>query len=377
MKIKTITCHDVYNVGASLQAYALATYLKTLGHDVEIIDYKPDYLSGHYRLWGGVNAVYDKPVVRQAYCLVKFPGRLARKLGKRKRRFDRFTAQYLPLTERYSSFRKLEQNPPQADVYIAGSDQIWNTLFSNGRDPAFYLQFAPQSSTKASYAASFAAAEIADGWSDKLADWISDLDYVSVREGSGLDILRKLGITRGYQVMDPVFLLDASAWSRFSGQWKNPVRQPYVLLYDFDRSREMADFAGEIARKNGWQLISFLKNPYIKKDFSDEGPIAFVSLICGAKAVVSNSFHATAFSLIFHKEFWVFDREEGINARMRDLMKLVGVEGRIASKKRRNDEIDYDTVQDNIDRVEKISKDYLEMVLERDTNGKDENFYHD
>ena len=71
MKICTITCHDVYNVGASLQAYALQTYLKSLGHDVRIIDYKPDYLSGHYRLDVVANPKYDKPFVRQAYlCLL-------------------------------------------------------------------------------------------------------------------------------------------------------------------------------------------------------------------------------------------------------------------------------------------------------------------
>lgn len=76
MKICTITCHDVYNVGASLQAYALQTYLKSLGHDVRIIDYKPDYLSQHYRLDIVSNQKYDKPFLRQAYLLAKLPGRL-------------------------------------------------------------------------------------------------------------------------------------------------------------------------------------------------------------------------------------------------------------------------------------------------------------
>lgn len=76
MKIKTITCHDVYNVGASLQAYALVTYLRKLGHDAQIIDYKPDYLSNHYSLWGLGNPAYDKPILRELYNLAKLPGRL-------------------------------------------------------------------------------------------------------------------------------------------------------------------------------------------------------------------------------------------------------------------------------------------------------------
>ena len=71
MKIKTITCHDVYNAGASLQAYALVTYLRHLGHDAQVVDYKPDYLSGHHRLGGVGNPRYDKPFVREAYLLAK------------------------------------------------------------------------------------------------------------------------------------------------------------------------------------------------------------------------------------------------------------------------------------------------------------------
>lgn len=95
MKIKTITCHDVYNYGASLQAYALMSYLKQLGHDVEIIDYKPDYLNNHYKL-KVVNPVYDKPIIKQLYLLAKLIPHL-RSL-KRKKLFDTFKHNYLKIT---------------------------------------------------------------------------------------------------------------------------------------------------------------------------------------------------------------------------------------------------------------------------------------
>ena len=155
MKIRTITCHDVYNVGASLQAYALQTYLKSLGHDVKIIDYKPDYLSKHYRLDVVGNPKYDKPFVREAYLLAKLPERLH--ALPRKKTFDSFTAKHLDLTRRYTSNEELQADPPEADVFFAGSDQIWNPLFPNGKDPAFYLDFALHG-IRASYAASFASA---------------------------------------------------------------------------------------------------------------------------------------------------------------------------------------------------------------------------
>lgn len=107
MKIKTITCHDVYNYGASLQAYALMSYLKQLGHEVEIIDYKPDYLSNHYKLTV-VNPVYDKPIIKQLYLLAKLIPHL-RSL-KRKRLFDTFKHNYLKITSiRYANNDELKK----------------------------------------------------------------------------------------------------------------------------------------------------------------------------------------------------------------------------------------------------------------------------
>ena len=139
MQIKIITCHDVYNHGASLQAYALQTYIGLLGHSVEIIDYKPDYLCGDYQLWSVNNPAFDKLLFKPFYLLAKLPQRLYSL--KRKWAFDHYTKQYLKLTAQcFHSNEELKLNPPLADIYIAGSDQIWNTLFQNGRDAAFYLR---------------------------------------------------------------------------------------------------------------------------------------------------------------------------------------------------------------------------------------------
>ena len=96
MQIRIITCHDVYNHGASLQAYALQTYLELMGHTVEIIDYKPDYLSRHYLLWSVDNPIFDKPFIKQLYLMAKLPGRLV--ALKRKKVFDAFTKLYLKRT---------------------------------------------------------------------------------------------------------------------------------------------------------------------------------------------------------------------------------------------------------------------------------------
>ena len=114
MKIGIVTVQDSNNFGSFLQAYALQAYLKSLGHDVKIIDYKPDYLSHHYRLDIVGNPKYDKPILRQAYLLAKLPGRL--RMLPRKRAFDSFTAKYLDLTRRYASNAELKADPPEADT---------------------------------------------------------------------------------------------------------------------------------------------------------------------------------------------------------------------------------------------------------------------
>lgn len=360
MKIKTITCHDVYNVGASLQAYALARYLNSLGHETEIIDYKPDYLV-HYKLFGIGNPKYDKPFLREAYCLAKLPGKLKARFSKRKKEYDLFTKTYLPLTgKRYASNDELKNDPPEADLYIAGSDQIWNTVFQNGKDPAFYLDFAPENKCRASYAASFAADDVDEAWKDTIRTRLSKLDFISVRENSGVEIVKALLPEKEVvSVLDPVFLLREAEWNEIEKDLALSV--PYLLLYDFDGNPEIGSFAKKTAEENGWKIFSVLPSPFADRCFSEEGPLSFLYLVHHAQLVVSNSFHATAFSLIFGKPFTVFDRSEKINARMRDLIEAAGfpdaMNGRIALP-------GHDTGCVLRDLTEK-SKQYLSQVVEK------------
>ena len=363
MKIKTITCHDVYNVGASLQAYALAEYLRQQGHDVEIIHYKPDYLSNHYSLWGVGNSRYNRPFLRELYLLAKLPGRLKARYGKRKKAFDAFTRELLPVTEkRYASNEELKKEPPEADVYFAGSDQIWNTFFSNGKDPAFYLDFVPENKIKASYAASFATESLPEEWKGQIKEWLSELDYISVRESSGVEICREMGLAEAVQVLDPVFLISDGDWQRI----EKPLHlaEPYLLIYDFDRNPEIKKYVKRIAKKNNWKIYSVLSCDYADRCFTQEGPAAFLSLIRNAEFVVSNSFHATAFSLIFQKQFVVFNRNEGINTRMRDLAQLAGIQERLISDPGSDvQDINYAVVNEKLRSAIGRSEAYIELVL--------------
>ena len=364
MQIKTITCHDVYNHGASLQAYALQTYLESLGHSVEIINYKPDYLSGHYQLGSVDNPIYEKPVIKQLYLLAKFPGRL-RSL-KRKRAFDDFTKQYLKLTpKRYHSCDELKKNPPQADVYIAGSDQIWNTLFPNGRDAVFYLDFAPKTSLRMSYAASFATEEVADDYRPFVRKMLQNFDTISIRERCSLPLLSSLGRTDGVAVCDPVFLLTRKQWEKVLPQTQ--IREKYLLVYDTEFSPKVKEIAKRIAKEKNLKIynVSASRIGYADMDLWDSSPINFVQLIRDASYVVSNSFHASAFSIIFERDFCVINRSEGINERMKSLLSNYGLEERLVAgySKELLNPIDYRLVRPQVQKDIEYSKEFLNQSL--------------
>lgn len=367
MKIKTITCHDVYNYGASLQAYALMSYLEQLGHEVEIIDYKPDYLSNHYQL-RVANPIYDKPVIKQLYLLAKLFPHL-RSL-KRKKLFDAFKTDYLKITSiRYTSNNELKVNLPEADLYIAGSDQIWNTLFRNGKDPAFYLDFVPESKIKASYAASMATSQIAPGFEDFVRSEVMKLDYIGVRERSAAKILNKLGITDVHVVCDPVFLLSLKQWEIFIDVPHPIYTEPYVLVYDFDQSKSIYDISRFLARSENLKVVPIGMTQFGKQ--ADQslktGPIEFLNLIYHARYVISNSFHATAFALLFQKEFYVVKRAESLNERMTDLLADLDLGNRlvvsVSDLGKKN--IDYSHVQSLLNKIIQTSKDYITLITER------------
>ncbi|WP_136481118.1 polysaccharide pyruvyl transferase family protein [Cognatitamlana onchidii] len=366
MKIKTITCHEVYNHGASLQEHALLKYLDSLGHQSEAIHYKPPYLDKHLSLWNISNNRYKKnPIIKLAYILAKLPVRL-RDL-KRKKAFDRFSENHIKSGKRlYQSNHELKATLPEADAYICGSDQIWNSLFENGKDPAFYLDFVPEDKLKISYAASFAIDDIADNLKPFVEEKVKHLNHVSVRETSALDILKRINIDQATQVLDPVFLLDKEYWS---DNFVFPINEKYILIYDFDSNELIKKTALKLASKNRLKIFTVNKNiNYADSNYWLKGPEHFLSLLANAQLVISNSFHAVAFSLIFKKQFLVFNRQEKINTRMRDLLSLLSISHLMINESNADEASlqpieSYKTINESINRSIDISKKFLDEAL--------------
>ena len=328
MIVKTITTYDVYNYGASLQAYALQQYLISLGNEVEIIRYQPDYLSRKYDYrWVNPESRASKYILtRIIYRVAKYLHRQTTLKGKHA--FDKFNHNILKETHReYHSFKELCENPPQADLYICGSDQIWNVLHENGRDPAFFLEFVKYGK-RISYAASFSYLDINNEHLKRIQKSLKKFDAVSVREYHGLNILKNIGI-QGTWVLDPVFLLSREQWFLFSkkGCLNNlDKRDKYLLIYDFEGNDVLKKCAISYAKKHSLKIVAIVDNfpiLYANKNFMGAGPLEFVQLISNCEAFMSNSFHGTAFSIIFHKKFWVFERlRQAVNSRMESLLAL-------------------------------------------------------
>lgn len=316
MKICTITCQHAYNYGARLQTYALAHYLQQQGHEVEVIDYRPDYMRGDVPLlfWPGLS------VKQWAKLILQFPSRLRAK--RRHPYFDDFSKAYIPLTKRiYWSIDELRDDAPKADMYIAGSDQIWNTEFRNGTDPGYYLDFGTPTIRRISYAASFATPDILPSAREFVRNNLARFDALSVREHSALAIVESLGYT-ATEVLDPVFLLSKQQWLDLADETGKGER--YVLVYDFMNSPKVREQAKHIAAAQNLKIFTIgdKRLRYADRNYIYASPPAFLGLIRHAAHIVSNSFHGTAFAKLFGIPYTVVDREDGLNIRMRDLAQL-------------------------------------------------------
>ena len=335
MIIKTITCHDVYNYGASLQAYALQAFLEKKGHDVKIIDYLPIYRPRRYRFFhlnsknGRMRKIVSLFPFMEPICAL-WRKRKDIKFYQRKKNFDYFKNNQLKVTEvSYYNLNELTCNKPEADLYIAGSDQIWNSLYDNGRDAAYYCAFEENPQKCISYAASFGADHIHPSYENFVKKELNNFKSISVRELSGKKIVDKLGFNATV-VLDPVFLLDDKDWISLC---KVDRTDDYILLYDFlQNDTNVKALTLKIAKEQNLKIYSLndLKTcEYADLNINNAGPIEFIEYIRGARFVISTSFHATAFCVIFEKEFYTFPLKGHDNSsRMTDFLYLLNLENR-------------------------------------------------
>lgn len=319
MKVGIITCHDVYNYGSSLQAYALSQHLQDLGAEVQVIDYKPEYI---YRLINFMEV--DSPKWQTAlwrkwaYRMRLLPLRLAR-LPKYVR-YKKFNRKYLNLTRKRFHAEQELCRLSGFDAFICGSDQIWGSVENKcGEDGAFYLSFVKEGK-RIAYAASFGAPEISEKGEACVKTYLPSFHAISVRESSGVELLNRYGID-ATQVADPVFLLEKDLWERMSRKPKG-LPERYVLVYGYDSCTNLEAVSSELT---DLPVVSLKDQRY-----GGYGPEEFLYMIQNAELVVTSSFHAIAFSLIFEVPFVsVRTGNAPLFERLRSVLELTGLEDRI------------------------------------------------
>lgn len=356
IKTYTITCHRPLNYGAVLQAYALNKKLTSLGVDAKVIDYCPSYYQKS-------NKILPIRILRH---LLRFPDWT---LGKK--RFGKFIVDNLPMSPQvYRNIDDLNKNIPIADVYFAGSDQIWNCQeLQNGKDDAFFLTFTPKKSKKIAYAASLAMPNIPANEVKRYKRLIEDFDAVSIREKDGLMLIKNLGIEKAINVLDPVYLLKKNEWDIIAEQSTTILKEKYILVYAFHRQKNVFKYARNLAQKLGVKVYTIntnIEDYFLDTDkyFWNSSPNTFVKLIKNAESIVTNSFHGLSFSIIYNKPFHLFTRKSSSNSRMLNLLNDLNLSDRIVgSDKILDDDLDYTITNKIIDERRNYSIEFIKNTI--------------
>lgn len=323
MKVGIMTCHDVFNAGSSLQAYALCRVVAEHGADVEIIDYKPKYMYRLIDFMAVESPKWQKTIIhRWVYRLRLLPYRLS--LLPKYFRYRWFNRKYLPLSRNtYHTLEELRKINTY-DALICGSDQIWATVKNRcGEDPAFYLDFC-SNAKKVAYAASFGAESISKKGALCLEENLPNFAAISVREKTGLQILKEHGFC-GQHVLDPVFLLEREDWEAHCIA-PNKAPDNYVLVYGYDNNVDLEVLGAKYASENGLRLVSLKPG----SEYALGDPENFLWLIKNAKMVITSSFHATAFSTIFETPFTAVQTgNKALFERVSNILEQFGLQGRI------------------------------------------------
>lgn len=307
-----ITYHEPYSYGAHLQCLGLQMFLQKLGYETEIIDYsmeayqelrvKKKVRSFIYR---GIRFLSHPRIflrakkntaenVRKSYPFQK-------QLGVRNKKFKEFQGKYYRLSpKRYENHFELKRDCPRYSAYICGSDQIWNPNFCD-MDDNYFLAFAPEGK-RIAYAPSFGVRGkgISRFLKKEYRKRLSAIDFLSVREKTGAEIVKEFTGKDIPIVIDPTFLIDAGEWLKIADDSEIDLPSEYILTYFIGIDEYSQAFLQDVKQAfPDYEIINLIF------DQSEYGPCDFIKLISRAKFVFTNSFHGLAFCINLNVPFAV------------------------------------------------------------------------
>lgn len=289
-----LTFHFVHNYGALLQAWALQTFIDREGCDATFINFRPEDHVQRYRFAFDIHRILKRRDMNEF--IKKFRRSILSGM------FDRFIKKNIKQTNTvYISAAQLLNNPPAFDCYIAGSDQIWNESIT-GTINSYLLDFV-KSGRKIAWAASMADTHSSDQQS-RFKAWLPKFDVITLREKQHADFIADVSGKEISVVLDPVFLLSRDDWYSFALKAKSKLAKgKYIFVYCLGNPEHLESKAHAFSAKSGLPLISVhpfnISFPGAHKSLVIAGPHEFVHLIHNAACVVTDSFHATSFSILF------------------------------------------------------------------------------
>jgi hypothetical protein len=307
------------NYGACLQAFATQRYVREkLGGECVIVRTDPgvrgDTPWTRLFLRGGIFHGPLAKIRRRLRRRTPVASAFAERLSVRVEAFKRFERDCLVLDENQNRlFSEYYRNPPDYDIYLSGSDQVWNPLAFSRCNPIYYLDIAPLGRPRVSYASSFAISEVPLRYLREMKRFLTRFDRISVRENDGARIVERLTGRRPPVVVDPTFLLTREDWLRVSGKSTMVPEEPYILFYRLGTFSYFDWFKEHILEKTRMRPVVI---PIRAEDDPtgdgeyNAGPLDFVSLLARAALVVTDSFHGVALSVNLGVPFYALLRQD-------------------------------------------------------------------
>lgn len=322
-KIAIITeLFESTNYGGVLQAYALCRVIEQMGYVVKQIPYYEGFSEDKESIIDRTDINVKAMIVRRIRAV------LDRRLQIKFEKFREFRECTIPCENKVYDDSSLVELIDFYDVFITGSDQVWNPDFFR---KGYLLSFVPSNYVKLSYAASLGCSSLTDKQKSVFLENINDYRAISVREQEAVDLLQPLTNTPVELVLDPIFLLNKKEWGKIESNRK--IDGKYIFVYFLGSSKEQRNLVKKFAKKKRMKIVFM---PYTLDFFRkcdaffgdirlfDVSPKEFISLIRNAEYVFTDSFHASAFSIMYHRQFFAFGRNSFGNteSRISNLTKL-------------------------------------------------------
>ena len=359
MKIGILTFHNAYNYGAVLQAYALQTFLKQKGYNVQFIDYRNANVEKDYVLFKRKQILRKNVFYAAKYCINE---------TYRYIKFKSFHKNVVSILNISSPIQGTDDiKSMNYDVILIGSDQLWNTKITDGYD-SFYWGFFPAGTSRKviTYAICMNVELLTDKDKEIIKRGLNNFSYLSVRESNLRNILESLSKKNIYMSVDPTFLLDRVSWKEVI-EHNHSLPTKYVLVYAILESDKVIKNAKKLADMKQMKLIIMKPIAEVKAFkgyYQPSSPFGFISAIAYADYVVTSSFHGLAFSLIFKKQFYVMG-DSGKNERMKSLLSNLDISERFIESidSAPTSSINYSNVSPKLDNMRSASFNYLNEAI--------------